>query len=345
MTADPQPEKPLAGGVSTSAPPPRRRRALLLALLLLALVGLLVARPDLRRPARDTVADAGHTLVFDTLGISPRRVYAWRLWIAGLYDAPIGRRWRHAADDAESRPLHTRLSTTLDFDADRIEARIYTTDLDRGMALEWRLTRRAEEANAGRLFATLERRDNDSWNDVATLTADGRPHRYIVDASGHYRLVFQPELAATARARLALARGGSLPFPVVGGHPYDIGGGFGAPRDGGVRKHKGVDIFADRDTPVRAVADGRVSTGNGGLGGHYIFLSSGLTGPRFYYAHLDHFAVQSGTHVDKGQVIGYVGNSGNAVGGPTHLHFGVYTAGGAIDPAPFIRPLPHLPGG
>jgi murein DD-endopeptidase MepM/ murein hydrolase activator NlpD len=96
---------------------------------------------------------------------------------------------------------------------------------------------------------------------------------------------------------------------------------------------------------VRAVVAGRVRTGNGGLGGHHIFLSSGLTGPRYYYAHLDHFAVANGAHVQKGDVIGYVGNSGNAAGLPTHLHFGIYTRHGAIDPAPFIQPMPALPGG
>ncbi|MGB7758053.1 MAG: M23 family metallopeptidase, partial [Salinisphaera sp.] len=335
--------KPLPAGDPTPSARPRRRRTLLLALLLVALIGLLAARPDLRRPAVRTAADAAHGLVFDTLDISPRQVYAERLWIAGLYNTPLGQRWRHAADNTAPEVFHHRLSSAVDFSAERIAARVYATDLKRGMALEWRLAR--PDAASGRLYATLERRDGTAWDHVATLKADARAHRYVADENGRYRLVLQPELAASVHARLTLARGGSLPFPVVGGHQYDIGGGFGASRDGGARKHKGVDIFADRDTPVRAVVAGRVSTGSGGLGGHYIFLSSGLTGPRFYYAHLDHFAVDSGAHVDKKQVIGYVGNSGNAAGGPTHLHFGVYTSGGAIDPAPFIKPLPDLPSG
>lgn len=174
------------------------------------------------------------------------------------------------------------------------------------MALRWHLSRASPDS--GRLFASLQysddRRASADWNTVATLHADGRPHQYTARDNGHYRLVFQPELGVPIQARLAIVRGGSLPFPVVGGHEYDIGGGFGAPRDGGKRRHKGVDIFADRDTAVRAA--------------HYIVLSSGFTGPRFYYAHLDHFAVKSGTRVDASQIIGYVGNSGNAAGGPTH---------------------------
>lgn len=315
---------------------------MLLAFLLASLIALLVVRADLRQPAAHTIGHAVHGLLFEVAGLSPRRVYAWRLWIAGLYDAPLGRHWRQAPERAVPDSFEHRIQARLDFAADRIDARVFTTTLARGNALSWRLNRH-EAPEAGRLYATLERRTDAGWDHVASLAADSRPHRYIVEANGRFRVVLQPELSAPVRAEIALARGGSLPFPVVGGHGYDIGGGFGAARDGGARQHKGVDIFADRGTPVRAVAKGRVTTGNGGLGGHYIFLSSGFTGPRFYYAHLDHFAVDGSTNVAKGDVIGYVGNSGNAQGGPTHLHFGIYTSGGAINPAPFIQAMPNLP--
>lgn len=343
------------GHDTTNAPPQpptlpsrrRGRRPVLLALLLAALIGLLYTRPDLRRPAAAAAEQAAASVrcaLIAATGLSPRELYAWRLRVAGLYDRPLGRAWRGAVDNARPIALGARRLTALDFAADQITARVYETRLDHGMALRWRLARSA--ADSDRLYAELQRADAtdpSNWRTVMALTSDGRPHEYDVAERGRYRLVFQPELGATVQAELATAVGGSLPFPVVGGHLYDIGGGFGAPRAGGRRKHKGVDIFADRDTPVRAVVAGRVSTGNGGLGGHYIFLSAGLTGPRYYYAHLDHFAVASGARVDQGDVIGYVGNSGNAAGGPTHLHFGIYTAGGAIDPAPFIQPMPSLP--
>ncbi|WP_423821996.1 M23 family metallopeptidase [Salinisphaera sp. SPP-AMP-43] len=319
-----------------------RRRTVLLALLLASLVVLLVVRADLRHPATRIVGQVVHGTLFDLAGLSPRRVYAWRLWIAGLYDAPLGRRWRQAPERAVPDSFEHRIQARLDFAADRIDARVFTTTLAHGNALSWRLDRR-ETPEAGCLYATLERRTDNGWAHVASLATDGQPHRYVVETDGRFRVVLQPELAAPVRGGIALARGGSLPFPVVDGHGYDIGGGFGVARDGGARQHKGVDIFADRGTPVRAVAEGRVTTGNGGLGGHYIFLSSGFTRPRFYYAHLDHFAVDNGAHVAQGDVIGYVGNSGNAQGGPTHLHFGIYTGGGAIDPAPFIQARPSLP--
>ncbi len=64
--------------------------------------------------------------------------------------------------------------------------------------------------------------------------------------------------------------------------------------------------------------------------------------PRYYYAHLDGFAVESGDKVKKGEILGYVGNTGNAITTPPHLHFGIY-AGGPVDPAPFLKPEPVLP--
>ena len=109
--------------------------------------------------------------------------------------------------------------------------------------------------------------------------------------------------------------------------------------------HHILDIFADRGTPVRAVADGRVRTGTEGIGGNHIWLSSGAfgSGARYYYAHLDSFDIDSGERVEEGEVIGHVGNTGNARTTPPHLHFGVYTAGGPVDPAPFLLPPPRLP--
>lgn len=94
---------------------------------------------------------------------------------------------------------------------------------------------------------------------------------------------------------------------------------WGDPRGGGTRQHKGTDIFAPRGTPVYAVQAGLIATRHGGAGGEALWVSG-----RWYYAHLDSFAkgIKDGTYVKAGQVIGYVGNSGNAQGGSTHLHFG-----------------------
>jgi len=156
--------------------------------------------------------------------------------------------------------------------------------------------------------------------------------------------VLQPELFGRAEYSLAVANGGSLPFPVESASQRDIGSKFGAPRDGGTRAHHGVDIFAEKGTPITAVIDGNVRTGTGGIGGNHIWLSGGLFGlgsARYYYAHLDSFAIESGDQVKQGEVIGYVGNTGNAKTTPPHLHFGIYS-GGPVDPAPFLKPEPVL---
>lgn len=333
-----------------SLEPPRRSRARpwLLLLLLAALIGLLAQRPALKTEAialaRDTVM-AG-------LNISPRDVYALRLRVAGLEDSALGRRWAGAVKRAEPRRFTTRYATRDGFAADAIAAHVYAIELARGERFDIRLTRDIPCTDCrSALYASLERRtpsndDPTDWSTVTRLDADGQTESRAIDRDGDYRVVLQPELGAGLAYRIAMARGGSLSFPVQGASTRDIGSGFGAPRDGGSRQHHGVDIFADRGTPVRAVADGRVRTGTGGIGGIHVWLSSGLLGiggARYYYAHLDDFAVDSGARVETGDVIGHVGNTGNARTTPPHLHFGIYTTSGPVDPAPFLRPLPRLP--
>ena len=96
-----------------------------------------------------------------------------------------------------------------------------------------------------------------------------------------------------------------------------------------------------------AASDGWIggSTLNG-LGGNVVWVWSPFRGVRTYYAHLDRHAVSPGERVHAGDVLGYVGNTGNARGGPPHLHFGVYAMGaGSVDPLPYVcdAPCGHRP--
>lgn len=127
-------------------------------------------------------------------------------------------------------------------------------------------------------------------------------------------------------------------FPVQGGGRYT--NDWGNPRSGG-RQHKGTDIFAPMGTPVVAVMDGKITAAgdDGGKGGLRIWLSG-----KFYYAHLSKLApgIKAGTPVKAGQVIGFVGDSGNAKGGEPHLHFGYDPKGGQSAGGSWENPFPIL---
>jgi murein DD-endopeptidase MepM/ murein hydrolase activator NlpD len=122
-------------------------------------------------------------------------------------------------------------------------------------------------------------------------------------------------------------------FPVAGVASYSHDWWF--PRFGpGWRLHQGTDIFAAHGTPVRSPVDGTVKITNGGLGGLSVYVVQ-PDGTYWYLTHLAGTAegLVNGSTVTTGQVVGFVGATGNAAGGPPHLHFEVHPGGGgAIDP-------------
>ncbi len=134
-------------------------------------------------------------------------------------------------------------------------------------------------------------------------------------------------------ARLAMEPApASLPVPVQGVAPGQLVDTWGAARSEG-RSHEGIDIFAPRGTPVVAATRGVViKRGENRLGGRIVTVMG--PGRQFhYYAHLDDWAaVEKSDWVEAGTVLGYVGSSGNARNTPPHLHYGIYTPTGAINP-------------
>jgi murein DD-endopeptidase MepM/ murein hydrolase activator NlpD len=112
---------------------------------------------------------------------------------------------------------------------------------------------------------------------------------------------------------------------------------WGAPRGTG-RRHEGQDIFAPKGTPVFSATSGFVyNIGETNLGGQTVSVI-GAGGRVYYYAHLDKYAagLEEGDRVTTRTVLGYVGTTGNAQGTPPHLHFGIYTGSGAINPLPLL---------
>ena len=145
------------------------------------------------------------------------------------------------------------------------------------------------------------------------------------------------EFAEKARALFAPLT--PLRMPVVGIRGTQIRDSWGAPRDGGRRPHRGIDIFAPRGTAVVASANGIISyIGVQPKGGQCLWLTT-ESGTSFYYAHLDRWApgIYEGMEVESGDLLGYVGNSGNALTTPPHLHFGISHNDEMVNPYPVLR--------
>ena len=146
------------------------------------------------------------------------------------------------------------------------------------------------------------------------------------------------EFADRAKALFAPIGSLSLRMPVVGVRTHDLTDSWHDPRDGGSRLHKGIDIFAPRGTEIVAVADGIISyIGDQPKGGHCLWLTT-ESGTAFYYAHLDRWApgLYEGMEVQSGDLLGFVGNTGNAIHTPSHLHFGINQNDEMVDPYPLL---------
>jgi murein DD-endopeptidase MepM/ murein hydrolase activator NlpD len=133
-----------------------------------------------------------------------------------------------------------------------------------------------------------------------------------------------------------------LDVPVQGIARARVRSSFGFPRDGGRRRHQGADLFAARGTPVVAAASGVVvARGTTPIGGRVVY-TFGRRGVLCYYAHLDRWNedVGIGDMVGEGDVLGYVGDTGNARGTRPHLHFEtrpLALALVAVDPVSLLR--------
>ncbi|HLA63907.1 MAG TPA: peptidoglycan DD-metalloendopeptidase family protein [Rhodothermales bacterium] len=160
-----------------------------------------------------------------------------------------------------------------------------------------------------------------------------------------------PDEAAVARpdavpgARVAPS---GLVIPVAGVRAADLVDTFTAARSEG-RSHDAIDILAPRGTPVRAAAAGRVlRLFTSDRGGITVYVLGNDNRTVYYYAHLDRYArgLAADRRLARGETLGYVGDTGNAAPGNTHLHFAIWTVS---DPANFwdgssINPYPVLGG-
>jgi len=139
-------------------------------------------------------------------------------------------------------------------------------------------------------------------------------------------------------ARLSMQQPDSkLAMPLQDVTTRQIADTWHAPRGTG-RLHEGQDIFAPKGTPILSATKGFVyNIGENNLGGQTVSVI-GAGGRVYYYAHLDAYApgLAVGDRVNTRTILGYVGTTGNAQGTPPHLHFGIYTSSGAINPLPLL---------
>lgn len=272
---------------------------------------------------------------------TPHEAYAQRLRDAGLGDTALARDWLAAAERAltEPKPATLPLANEVTHVPSTPQAYGYRLQLQRGRVLNVTLSVSGSEPalvfiDLFETGATGEppRRVAGAEDGAATL-------QYEVARDGSYILRIHPELLRGGTLTIGQRTEAALTFPVSGRSTPAVQSFFLDPRDNNRREHHGIDIFAPRHTPVLAAADGFVSqVGTTTLGGNVVWVWNPERGQSHYYAHLEKQAVTTGTRVKAGDVVGYVGNTGNARTTPPHLHFGIYSRGeGPIDPLPFVE--------
>ncbi|UPL50777.1 M23 family metallopeptidase [Hymenobacter sublimis] len=271
---------------------------------------------------------------------TPHEAYARKLKQAGLAETALGRDWLRAADQALRDSLVVKLPFQESgfFPADRAVATGLRYPVRTGETIHISLTL-APGTQAPKVFVDAYELSPDRRTPRYLASADTTDlsFRYVAEADRQHILRVQPELLRGGRYTLRIRREPSLSFPVKGKNDVAVGSFWGVPRDGGARRHEGIDIFAKRGTPAVASAHGYITRVNETtLGGRVVWLADTDHGQHLYYAHLDKQLVQPGQQVKPGDTLGLVGNTGNARTTSPHLHFGVYR-NGAVDPFPFVR--------
>ena len=282
---------------------------------------------------------------------SAHQAYGYSLIQARLTQSALGRDWLAAAEQALAQPAAVALphAANVSFDASTAAAWGYRISAGAGQRVRAEIRVDADERVA--TFVDVFRVDGAALSHIASAPpqpalADapaGHAVEWQVLEPGDYILRVQPELLQSGAAHIEIGAAPLLAFPVSGLDRRAIQSGFGAARDGGARAHRGVDIFAERGTNAVAAVDAWVSrVDTTPRGGNVVWLQPLLGDLRLYYAHLDTQLVTPGQFVQSGEVVGTVGNTGNAQTTPPHLHFGVYLRrrgmrGGATDPTNFLH--------
>lgn len=269
---------------------------------------------------------------------SLHEAYGDKIKNAGLSNTALGKQWFSAAAEAlsQSQLIELPYKEQGYFPAANPTAMGLMFSVKQGEKVKIEL--KTLPVSSFVIYADLWRKNGDvDPTYIASLDTTTNILEYEVKDDDRLILRLQPELLKNGSYTLTITTNPSLAFPVAGDKAR-IGSYWGADRDGGSRSHEGVDIFAPFRTPVIATANGvvtRVNTNN--LGGKVVWFRPSSASYTLYYAHLDEQLATTGQSVKTGDTLGLIGNTGNAKTTPPHLHFGIYTSSGAVNPLPFIK--------
>jgi peptidoglycan LD-endopeptidase LytH len=273
---------------------------------------------------------------------TPHQEYEKKIKDAGLKETALGEAWLRAAAITLSSPLDISLpySETGYFADDRANGIGLRFRAKRGQKLKINLRKKPPQNFA--LYVDLWQpyppSENKTPKFISAADTINLSLEYIVTEDTSFIVRIQPELLKEGEYTLTITAGPSLAFPIQQNVKSSIISYWGAGRDNGGRKHEGIDIAAPKYSPAVAAANGIVTrVEENELGGKVVFMRPENAAYTLYYAHLDSQLAITGQRVKTGDVLGLTGNTGNAKFTVSHLHFGIYTFTGAIDPLYFVK--------
>ncbi len=275
---------------------------------------------------------------------SPYDSYRSALEKSNISSTALGKDWIERGQSAFNDSLAVILPyrETVYFPVDKIRVYSYIFKARKGEVI--RIKTNVTSRVPLQVFTDLFENDKKNRKLMAS-SENGHEITLEIKRNRIYTVRLQTELLRSCLVEITIESSPSLLFPVQGKGSKAVISTFGDSRGNGKRKHEGIDIGAPKGTPVIAASDGICRVAENELGGKVIFLTDIDKGQTLYYAHLDSQLVITGQTVTKGQIIGLIGNSGNARKTAPHLHFGIYEFWqAAVDPYPFVHinttPLP-----
>ena len=273
---------------------------------------------------------------------SPYQTYVLALKNTGLDKTSMGKQWLSIGENVLINPngeLKFPFREEIFFRQEKPVAIAYQIPYKKSSKIKFSISSAGQNGVFVDLFESLEAKKSlisEYIKDTSFIYENNRDEIII--------LRLQPQLLINEHVIVEIVDQPKLGFPVQNGKNADIKSFWGVDRENGLRKHEGIDIFNKRGTPILAVEDGIINNVKiTNLGGKVVWQRIGLMGPSIYYAHLDSQLVTEGQRVRKGEVLGLMGNTGNAYSTSPHLHFGIYASGEAIDPIDYVFKKDSVP--